>query len=110
MKIFPNGLNELINLIKNKLSDRNKNKAKMVINLFSLLIEALKHLFKTWPKNITLNLLPNLSYKNQTFRTKIQICLEKLVQFVVFDSLIIYISHLFLNKKMSKSEAKFSFF
>ena len=90
MKILPNGLNELMNLIKKKLSDGNKNIVKMIINLLSLLIEALKYHFKTWSKNIALNLIPNLSDKNQTFRNEIQICLDKWVQFVGFDSLIIY--------------------
>ena len=90
MKILPNGLNELMNLIKKKLSDGNKNIVKMIINLLGLLIEALKQHFKQWSKNIALNLIPNLSDKNQIFRNEIQTCFDKWVQFVGFDSLIIY--------------------
>ena len=39
MKILPNGLNELMNLIKKKLTDGNKNIVKMIINLLGQLIE-----------------------------------------------------------------------
>ena len=90
MKILPNGLNELMNLIKKKLTDGNKNIVRMMINLLGQLIEALKHHFKQWSKNIAINLIPNLSDKNQIFRNEIQICLDKWVQFVGFDTLIIY--------------------
>ena len=90
MKILPNGLKELMNLIKNKLTDGNKNIVRMMINLLGQLIEALKHHFKQWSKNIALNLIPNLSDKNQIFRNEIQTCFDKWVQFVGFDTLIIY--------------------
>ena len=90
MKILPNGLNELMNLIKKKLTDGNKNIVKMMINLLGQLIEALKHHFKQWSKNIALNLIPNLSDKNQIFRNEIQNCFDKWVQFVGFDTLIIH--------------------
>ncbi len=76
MKILPNGLNELMNLIKKKLTDGNKNIVRMMINLLGQLIEALKHHFKQWSKNIAINLIPNLSDKNQIFRNEIQISIH----------------------------------
>ena len=90
MKILPNGLKELMELIRKKLTDGNKNIVRMMINLLGQLIEALKHHFKQWTKNIALNLIPNLSDKNQIFRNEIQICFDKWVQFVGLDTLIIY--------------------
>ena len=100
MKILPNGLNELMNLIKQKLSDSNKNIVKMIINLLNLLIEALKHNFKQWSKNIALNLIPNLSDKNQIFRNEIQICFDKWVQYVGFETLIIHFPPFLKNENV----------
>ena len=90
MKILPNGLNDLMNLIKKKLMDGNKNIVRMMVNLLTQLIEALKQGFKQWSKYIALNLIPNLSDKNQILRNECQICFDKWVECVGFDSLIIY--------------------
>ena len=90
MKILPNGLNDLMDLIKKKLTDGNKNIVRMMVNLLTELIEALKHGFKQWSKYIALNLIPNLSDKNQILRNECQICFDKWVEFVGFDTLIIY--------------------
>ena len=90
MKILPNGLNDLMNLIKKKLTDGNKNIVRMMVNLLTELIEALKHGFKQWSKYIALNLIPNLSDKNQILRNECQVCFDKWVEFVGFDTLIIY--------------------
>ena len=90
MKILPNGLNDLMNLIKEKLVDGNKNIVRMMVNLLTQLIESLKQGFKQWSKYMALNLIPNLSDKNQILRNECQICFDKWVEFVGFDSLIIY--------------------
>ena len=90
MKIAPTGLNDLMNLIKKKLTDGNKNIVRMMVNLLAQLIEALKHGFKQWAKYIALNLIQNLSDKNQILRNECQICFDKWVEFVGFDTLIIY--------------------
>ena len=90
MKILPNGLNDLMNLIKKKLLDGNKNIVRMMVNLLTQLIEALKQGFKQWSKYIALNMIPNLSDKNQILRNECQICFDKWVEYVGFDTLIIY--------------------
>ena len=90
MKILPNGLNDLMNLIKKKLIDGNKNIVRMMVCLLTQLIEALKQGFKQWSKYMALNLIPNLSDKNQILRNECQICFDKWVEFVGFDSLIIF--------------------
>ena len=109
MKILPNGLNELMNLIKKKLTDGNKNIVKMIINLLGQLIEALKHHFKQYSKSIAINLIPNLSDKNQLFRNEIQICFDKWVQFVGFDTLIIHIPPFLKNENVEMRTELFNF-
>ena len=97
MKILPNGLNDLMDLIKKKLLDGNKNIVRMMINLLTQLIEALKQGFKQWSKYIALNLIPNLSDKNQVLRNECQICFDKWVEYVGFDSLIVYFPQFLKN-------------
>ena len=72
----------------------------MIINLLNLLIEALKHNFKQWSKNIALSLIPNLSDKNQIFRNEIQICFDKWVQYVGFETLIIHFPPFLKNENV----------
>ena len=109
MKILPNGLNELMNLIKKKLTDGNKNIVKMIINLLGQLIEALKHHFKQWTKSIAMNLIPNLSDKNQIFRNEIQTCFDKWVQFCGFETLIIYVPPFLKNENVEIRSELFNF-
>ena len=90
MKILPNGLNALMHLIKKKLTDGNKNIVRMIVNLLSKLIEALKDGFEKWTKPIALSLIPNLSDKNQTLRNECQQCLDKWVTYSGFENIIIY--------------------
>ena len=91
MKILPNGLNDLFNLIKTKLGDGNKNIVRMSIGLLSKLIESLAGGFKQYSKNIALALLPNLADKMQILREECQMCLEKWVTFVGFDTIVYYV-------------------
>jgi hypothetical protein len=97
MKILPNGLNELFNLIKNKLSDGNKNLVKILISLVNKFIQSLKKEFKPWTKMIALSLIPNLSDKNQAIKHECQLCFEKWVENVGIDSLVIYFPQFLKN-------------
>lgn len=91
MKILPNGLGELFNLIKSKLSDGNKNIVRMSISLLTKLIEALSVGFKQYSKPIALALIPNLADKMQMLRDECQVCLDKWVSSTGFDTIIYYI-------------------
>ena len=91
MKILPTGLNDLMNLIKSKLNDGNKNLVKMLISLLTKLIESLKQGFRQWTKQIAINLIPILSDKNQILRKDCQLCFDKWVENVGFESLVINI-------------------
>ena len=97
MKILPNGLNDLFNLIKNKLSDGNKNLVKILISLVNKFIQCLKKEFKPWTKMIALSLIPNLSDKNQSIKNECQLCFEKWVELVGIDTLVIYFPQFLKN-------------
>ena len=97
MKILPNGLNDLFNLIKTKLSDGNKNLVKILISLVNKFIQSLKKEFKPWAKMIALSLIPNLSDKNQAIKHECQLCFEKWVEHVGIDSLVIYFPQFLKN-------------
>ena len=51
MKILPTGLDDLMNLIKSKLNDGNKNLIKILVGLLAKLIESLKQGFTMDKKN-----------------------------------------------------------
>ena len=97
MKILPNGLNDLFNLIKTKLSDGNKNLVKILISLVNKFIQALKKEFKPWTKMIALSLIPNLSDKNQAIKNECQLCFEKWVEHVGIETLVIYFPQFLKN-------------
>ena len=90
MKILPNGLNDLFNLIKMKLSDCNKNLVKILISLLSKLIESLKIGFKIYAKNIALSLIPNLADKSLVIRNECLNCFDKWVENTGLETLVIY--------------------
>jgi len=90
MNILPNGLYDLFSVINNKLNDSNKNFIRLLIKVISKLIESLKQNFKLFLNDIAFNLIYNLSDKNELIRKEIQICFEKIVNFVGLDALIIY--------------------
>ena len=97
MKILPNGLNELLDLIKSKLSDGNKNLVKILISLLSKLIESLQQNFKNWSKNIALSLIPNLADKNLAIRNECLACFDKWVENVGLETLVIYFPQFLKN-------------
>ena len=90
MKILPNGLNELFDLIKLKLSDCNKNLVKILISLLGKLIESLKLGFKNYTKNIALSLIPNLADKSLVIRNECLNCFDKWVENTGLETLIVY--------------------
>ena len=96
-RISPTGLNDFFILIKNKLSDSNKNYIKMLISLLSEFISALKKDFKPWSKMIAQSLISNLSDKNQSIRNECQKCFEIWIDNIGIDSLVIYFPQFLKN-------------
>ena len=99
-KILPSGLNDFFILIKNKLSDGNKNYVKMLISLLSKFISALKKDFKPWSKMTALSLIPNLSDKNQSIRHECEHCFEIWVKNIGIDNLVIYFPPFLKNENV----------
>ena len=79
-KILPDGLNNLFDLIREKLSDGNKNFVRMIIQLLSMLIISLGDNIKVYSKEFIKPLLLNLSDKNQLLREDCADCINKLIK------------------------------
>ena len=60
-KILPNGLKDLVTMIKNKLSDGNKNLVRLIIQLLGQLAEALGQGMKMYTKTLGIPLLSTLA-------------------------------------------------
>ena len=78
-KILPDGLKDLFELIKEKLSDANKNFVRIIIHLLSSLIISLGENIKVYSKEFTKPLLLNLSDKSQLLREDCVECINKLI-------------------------------
>ena len=79
-KILPDGLNNLFDLIQEKLSDGNKNFVRIIIHTLSLLIASLGNNIKAYSKLFVKPLLLNLSDKNQSLREECIDCVNKLIE------------------------------
>lgn len=96
MRILPIGIIDfLINTLKTKFSDGNKQLVRLAIQCFTKIIEALGHYFKSIQgsicKNLAHNLLSNLSDKMLLVREDVLNCLEKWIEFGGVDSIVIHI-------------------
>ena len=87
MRILPNGLNEIVIALKNKLNDGNKNLIKLIIQFITKLVEALGSNAKMFIKTLIPDILANLSDKQSLLRDDVIKCLDKWVEFVGIESL-----------------------
>lgn len=90
MRIMPNGLNELITCLKNKLDDGNKNMVRSFIQFISKLVEALGNNCKLFAKTLITPVLRNLSDKMNLLREDVIKCLEKWSEMIGFENVLIY--------------------
>ena len=93
-KILPDGLNNLFDLIQEKLSDANKNFVRMIIQLLSMLITSLGENIKVYSKEFIKPLLLNLSDKNQLLREDCFDCINKLIENQNFEIVANYLPHI----------------
>ena len=91
MKILPNGLNPIIDIFKSKLTDGNKSIVRLIISLLGKFIDALNANFKQFAKPIALNLIPNLADKMQILRDDVNNLLDKWVEKVGFETIVVYV-------------------
>ena len=80
--ILINGLQDLIELIIEKLTDSNKNLVRLIIDLLSHLIESLGIQLKSYTKQIMNQLLTNLSDKNNLLRQECVSCINKWISVI----------------------------
>lgn len=85
-RILPNGLSELVGVIKQKLKDGNKNIVRCLIQLILRMTEAMGNGIKVYSKTLLNPILKNLSDKNNLLREDVVKCLEKLIETIGFEA------------------------
>ena len=95
--ISVNGLDNLFQLIKDKLKDGNKNLVKLIIELLSHFIEALGPQIKKYSKTIILSLLSNLSEKTPQVREECIKCIQKWTKCQNFEIFCVHFPKLLNN-------------
>ena len=93
-KISKNGLQELFELIKDKLNDGNQNLVKMILQLLNRLILSLETQIKFFYNNLVYPLLLKLSDKNKLIRDECISCIENWIKMQNFEIFAIYIPQL----------------
>ena len=97
--VLINGLNDLIELIINKITDPNKNFVRIIIELLTHLIEALGAQLKPYTKAIIEPLLNHLSNKNNLIRQECINCINKWIKKIQnFGIICSYMPQLLLNE------------
>ncbi len=96
--VLINGLNDLIELIIEKLMDSNKNLVRLIIELLSHLIDALGVQLKPYTKHLIPSLLSNLSDKNNILRQECLSCINKWISVIQnFETIFTFIPTFLLN-------------
>ena len=97
-KILPNGLEDLFELIQKKLTDKNQNLVKIILQLLNLLIESLGENINKFSMGFIDPLLSNLSDKNQQIRDECISCINELIKEQNFNIIALKIPQLLLNE------------
>ena len=98
-KISKNGLQELFELIKDKLNDGNQNFVKMILQLLNHLIISLESHIKFFYNNLIYPLLLKLSDKNKLIRDECLLCINNWIKFQNFDIFAIHIPQLLISNE-----------
>ena len=93
-KISKIGLQELFELIKDKLNDGNQNFVKMILQLLNHLIISLEGQIKFFYNNLVFPLLLKLSDKNKLIRDECLTCIENWIKNQNFEIFAVYIPQL----------------
>ena len=96
-KISKNGLQELFDLIKEKLNDGNINLVKMTLQLLNHLIVALDNQIKAFYKVLVYPLLLKLSDKNKQIRDECHACIENWIKMQNFEIFAVYLPQLLIS-------------
>ena len=85
MRILPNGLNELVNSLKNKLNDGNKNLVRILIQFLTKFFEALGVQSNAFVKILIKAIVILLGDKQNLLREDVVKCLDKLGEIIGYD-------------------------
>ena len=96
-KISKNGLQDLFDLIKEKLNDGNQNLVKMILQLLSHLILALENQIKAYYKNMVYPLLLKLSDKNKPIRDECITCVENWIKMQNFEIFAVFLPQMLIS-------------
>ena len=98
-KILKNGLQELFDLIKEKLNDGNQNLVKMILQLLSHLILALEGQIKIYYKNLMYPLLMKLTDKSKQIRDECLTCIENWIKMQNFEIFAVYLPQMLISNE-----------
>ena len=98
-KISKNGLQDLFELIKDKLNDGNQNFVKMILQLLNHLIISLEAQIKFFYNNLVYPLLLKLSDKSKLIRDECISCIENWIKMQNFEIFAIYIPQLLISNE-----------
>ena len=90
-------LNNLFNLIKEKLKDGNKNLVKLIIELLSHLLDSLGEQIKNYSEEIISPLISNLSEKNTSLREECIECIKKWIKIQDFKVFCYFFPQFLIN-------------
>ena len=96
-RISKNGLQDLFDLIKEKLNDGNQNLVKMILQLLSHLILALENQIKAYYKNMVYPLLLKLSDKNKPIREECITCIENWIKMQNFEIFAVFLPQMLIS-------------
>lgn len=85
MRIQPTGLNELMDNIKQRMSDPNKAVLKSYVQMLTSLVEALGPGAKQYTKKLLPSLLSNLADKQSLVRADVVTCADKWAEHIGAD-------------------------
>ena len=97
-KILKNGLQELFELIKEKINDGNQNLVKIILQLLSHLILALESQIKSYNKNLVYPLLLKLSDKSKQIRDECLTCIDNWTKMQNFEIFAVYLPQLLITE------------
>ena len=96
-KISKNGLQELFDLIKEKMNDGNINLVKITLQLLNHLIVALDNQIKAFYKIMVYPLLLKLSDKSKQIRDECHSCVENWIKLQNFEIFAVYLPQLLIS-------------
>lgn len=106
MRIEPNGVNEMMEVMKKAMKDANKAVVKVFIILLGLLADAMEGPISKYQKKCFVPMLSNLSDKQQLVRDEVVKCMNKWANAIGADKIINHLGEVIaVENPESRTEA-----